>query len=212
MRHLSRHLYQQFQNGLRFQSFQPQYTRKTADSYNFCLRGFSKNYCTITNTYFIAVHSQSWTRNSFLLNMVNRLLIFTSLFVRGLICFVSWIFGILFVTNAGVYFLELFLMPKMGLEPGHEGKEPHEPPAQQITDSPLQSQNSTFADDGLHHSQHVQLKICESSGQNEIEILHHLACIYRTYIINEQWTKNPACLEYIGDYATQLYGDYDKPW
>ena len=29
-------------------------------------------------------------------------------FLSGLICFVFWIFGILFVTNAGVYFLELF--------------------------------------------------------------------------------------------------------
>ena len=26
----------------------------------------------------------------------------------------------------------------------------------------------------------------------------------------EQW-KNPGCLGYIGDYTTQLYGDYFKP-
>ena len=32
---------------------------------------------------------------------------------------------------------------------------------------------------------------------------------FESYLSNE---KNPGCLGYIGDYTTQLYGDYNKPF
>ena len=61
------------------------------------------------------------------------------------------------MTNAGVYFLELFLMLKMGSRGKRSCRAGKKPPPQEIV-SHYPDYRFTILDDGLHHSQHVQLR------------------------------------------------------
>ena len=45
-----------------------------------------------------------------------------------------------------------------------------------------------------------------------LEELHHDSWEIVTQVLQVSNEKNPGCLGYVGDYTTQLYWDYNKPW